>query len=121
MLYYDGLRASLNVDTLYFVLESYKRTLNGRRQILDSAPPTIFKPSEKRGPRDVRYESVRKKRRLYNNIKTPEPSLRVDMNNKENHPVKAVDLVVACSGANVQDIQHDHSYSFVAENDETDQ
>ena len=43
------------------------------------------------------------------------------MNNKESHPVKAVELVAAWSGANVQDIQHDHSYCFVAENDETDQ
>ena len=38
-----------------------KRTLNGRRK-------TIFKPSEKRSPRDVCYESVRKKRRLDDDI-----------------------------------------------------
>lgn len=40
--------------------------------------------------------------------------------NKENHPVKAVELVVAWGGANVQDIQHNHSYCFVVKNDETD-
>ena len=39
---------------------------------------------------------------------------------KEIHPVKGVELVFAWSGANVQAIQHDHSYCFVAENDETD-
>lgn len=64
---------------------------------------------------------MRKKRWLNDNIKTPEPSLRVDMNNKENHPVKAVELEAAWSSANVQDIQHDHLCCFVAENDETDQ
>ena len=64
---------------------------------------------------------MRKKRRLNDDIKTPEPSLRVDMNNKENNPVKAVELVATRSGANVQDIQHDYLYCFVAENDETDQ
>ena len=83
----------------HFVLESYKRTLNGRRKILESAFATIFKLSEKRSPRDVCHESVRKKRRLNDNIKTPEPSLHVDMNrmnNKENHPVKAVDRISSC-------------------------
>ena len=39
---------------------------------------------------------------------------------KEIHPVKGAELVFAWSGANVQAIQHDHSYCFVAENDETD-
>ena len=110
---------NLRICSAHFVLESYKRTLNGRRKILESALPTIFKPSEKRSPRDVRYESVRKKRRLNDDIKTPEPSLCVDIN-KEIHPVKGAELVVAWSGANVQAIQHDHSYCFVAENDETD-
>ena len=38
---------------------------------------------------------------------------------KGNHPVKAVELVVAWIGANVQDIKHDHSYCSVAE-DKTD-
>lgn len=81
--------------------------------------PQIFKPSEpKRSQRELRYESASKKRRL-NDIKTPELSICVD-NNKENHPVEAVELVVASSGADVQDIYHDHSYCFFAENDETD-
>ena len=39
---------------------------------------------------------------------------------KEIHPVKGAELVFAWSGANVQAIQHDHSYSFGAENDETE-
>ena len=39
---------------------------------------------------------------------------------KEIHPVKGAELVFAWSGANVQAIQHDHSYCFVAENNETD-
>ena len=38
---------------------------------------------------------------------------------KEIHPVEGAELVFAWSGANVQAIQHDHSYCFVAENDET--
>lgn len=75
--------------------------MNGRRTILESALPTVFKPSEKRSSREVRYESVRKKRRLDDDIKTPVPSLRVDTN-KENHPVKEAELVVAWSGVNVQ-------------------
>ena len=104
----------------HFALESYKRTLNGRRKILESALPTIFKPSEKRSPRDVRYESVRKKRRLNDDIKTPESGLRVDINKAEDHPVKGAELVVTWNGTNVQAIQHDHSYCFVAENEETD-
>ena len=95
--------------------------MNGRCKILESALPTIFIPSEERSPRDACYESVRKKRRLNDDIKTPEPSLRVDKNNKENHAVKAVELVAAWSGTKVQDIQHDRSYCFDAENDETDQ
>ena len=70
-------------------------------------------------PRDVRYESVRKKRRLNDDIKTPEPSPFVDIG-KEIHPVKGAELVFAWSGVNVQARQHDHSCSFVAENDETD-
>ena len=82
-----GKPIALRICTANFVLESYKRTLNGRRKILESALPTIFKPSEKRSPREVRYESVRKKRRLNDDIKTPTPSLRLDPN-KENHPVK---------------------------------
>lgn len=110
---------NLRICSAHFVLESYKRTLNGRRKILESALPTIFKPSEKRSPREVRYESMRKKRRLNDDIKTPAPSLRVDTN-KENHPVKEAELVVAWSGVNVQAMQHDHSYCSVAENDETD-
>ena len=110
---------NLRICSAHFVPESYKRTLNGRRKILESALPTVFKPSEKRSPRDVRYESVRKKRRLHDDIRTPEPSLRVDIN-KENHPVKAEELVVSWSVANVQGIQHDHSYCSVAENDEID-
>ena len=109
----------LRICSAHFVLESYKRTLNGRREILQSALPTIFKPSEKRSPRDVRYESVRKKRRLNDDIKTSEPCLRVDIN-KENHPVKGAELVVTWCDANVQAIQHDHSYCFVAENAETE-
>ena len=109
----------MRICSAHFVLESYKRTLNGRREILQSALPTIFKPSEKRSPRDVRYESVRKKRRLNDDIKTPEPGLRVDIN-EENHPVKGAELVVTWCDANVQAIQHDHSYCFVAENEETD-
>ena len=51
---------NLRICSAHFVLESYKRTLNGRRKILESALPTIFKPTEKSSPRDVRYESVRK-------------------------------------------------------------
>lgn len=39
---------------------------------------------------------------------------------RKNHPVEAVELVVAWSGADVWDIYHDHSYCFVAENDEID-
>ena len=70
-------------------------------------------------PRDVRYESVRKKRRLNDDIKTPEPSPFVGIG-KEIHPVKGAELVFAWSGVNVQARQHDHSCSFVAENDETD-
>jgi len=101
------------------VLESYHRTFNGRRKILESALPTILKPSEKRSPRDVCYESVRKKRRLNDDIKTPEPSLCVDIN-KKSHPVKGAELFVGWSCANIQAIQYDHSYCFVAENDETD-
>ena len=42
---------NLRICSAHFVLESYKRTLNGRRKILESALPTIFKPSEKRSPR----------------------------------------------------------------------
>lgn len=81
--------------------------------------PQIFKPSEpKRSQREVRYESASKKRRL-NDIKTPEPSICVDIN-RENHPVEAVELVVTSSGPNVQDIYRDHSYCCVAKNDETD-
>ena len=91
--------------------------MNGRRKILESALPTVFKLSEN-SPRDVRYESVRKKRQLNDDIKTPEPSLCVDIN-KEIHPVKGGELVFAWSGAKVQTIQHDHSCCFVAENDET--
>lgn len=34
--------------------------------------------------------------------------------------MKGTELVVTWSGANVQAIQHDHSYCFVAENEETD-
>lgn len=111
---------NLRICSAYFVLESYKRTLNGRCKILKSALPTIFKPVKERSPRDVRYISVRKKPRLNDDVKTSEPSLRVDIN-KEYSPVKEVELVVAWSGANVQDIQHDHSYRLVAENDKTDQ
>ena len=111
---------NLRICSAHFVLESYKRTLNGRRKVLESALPTVFKPSEKSSPRDVRHESVRKKRRLNDDIKRPEPSLCVDIN-KEIYPVKGAELVFAWSGANVQAIQHDHSYCFVAENDETDQ
>ena len=70
---------NLRICSAHFVLESYKRTWSGRRKILKSALPTIFKPSEKISPRDVRYESVRKKRRLNDDIKTPEPSLCVDI------------------------------------------
>lgn len=110
---------NLRICSVHFLPESYKRTLNGRRKIIESAVPQIFKPSEpKRSQRELRYESASKKRRL-NDIKTPEPSMCVDIN-KENHPVEAIELVVASSGANVQDIYHDHSYCFVAENDETD-
>ena len=60
-----------------------------------------------------------KKQRRLNDIKTPEPSIRVAISRK-NHPVEAVELVVAWSGADVWDIYHDHSYCFVAENDEID-
>lgn len=88
-------------------------------KLLNQQCQKIFKPSEpKRSPRDVRYESATKKRRL-NDIKALEPSIRVNID-KENHPVEAAELVVAWSGADVQDIYHDHSYCFVAENDETD-
>jgi len=59
-----------------FVLESPKRALNGRGKILESALPTISKPNEKRSPRDVRYESVRKNlrsgRTTILNLITPE-------------------------------------------------
>ena len=109
----------MRICSAHFVLESYKRTLNGRRKILESALPTIFKPSEKSSPRDVRYESAREKRRLNDDIKTTEPSLCADIN-KEIHPVKGAELVFAWSGTNVQAIQRDHSNCFVAENDETD-
>ena len=34
--------------------------------------------------------------------------------------MEAVELVVAWTGADVWDIYHDHSYCFVAENDEID-
>ena len=34
--------------------------------------------------------------------------------------MKGAELVVAWSGDNVQAIQHDHSYCFLAENEETD-
>ena len=93
--------------------------MNGRRKILESSLATIFKPSKKRSPRAVLYESVRKKRWLNDDIKTSEPGLGVDIN-KENHPMKGAELVVAWSGDNVQAIQHDHSYCFLAENEETD-
>ena len=74
-------------------------------------------------PRDVCHESVRKKRRLNDDIQTPELShhhhLSLDIN-KKSHPVKGAELFVAWSGDNIQAIQYDHSYCFVAENDETD-
>jgi len=64
---------NLRICSVHFLPESYKRTLNGRRKIIGSAVPQIFKPSElKRSQRELRYESASKKRRL-NEIKTPEP------------------------------------------------
>lgn len=82
-------------------------------------PKFSNRTSGKEVPRDVHYESVTKKQRRLNDIKTPEPSIRVAIN-KKNHPVEVVELVVAWSGADVWDIYHDHSYCFVAENDEID-
>ena len=46
---------NLWICSSHFVQEPYKRTLNGGRKILESALQTIFKPSEKRSPRDVCY------------------------------------------------------------------
>ena len=48
-----GKPINLRICCANFVLESYKRTLNDRRKILESALLTIFKPREKRSPREV--------------------------------------------------------------------
>ena len=115
----SGMPNGLRIWCAHFVPESYKRNLNGRRKILDSALPTIFKLKEEESPRSVRYESIRKKRRLNKDIITAEPKLCADTSG-ENYPMNELESVVASGAVNVQDIQHDHSNLLWAENDGID-
>ena len=115
----SGMSNSLRICSAHFVPESFKKTLHGRRKILDSALRTIFKLNEEESPRSVRYESIRKKRRLNKDIITSKPKLCADTIG-ENYPMNEAESVVASSAANVQDIQHDHSYLLWAESDGID-
>lgn len=115
----SGMPNSLRICSAHFVPETFKRTLNGRRKILVSALPTIFKVKKEKSSRTVRYESITKKRRLNNDTIVAEPKLCAHTR-RENYPVNEVESVVASSAANVQDIQHDHSYLLRAENDGID-
>lgn len=91
---------NLRICSVYFVLELYKRILNGRCKIFELVLLIIFKLSEKRSLREVCYELMRKKCWLNDDIKIFVLSFCVDIN-KENYFVKEVELVVVWSGVNV--------------------
>ena len=118
---------NLRICCAHFAPESYTKTLNVGCKVNESPMPTIFKSSEEKTPRNARYESIRTKRRLKDEkhantrkSKTCKSSLHADTDG-EKFPLKWEELVVAWSDANVQDIQHDHSYCLVIEKDGIDQ
>ena len=110
---------NLRICSAHFVLESYKRTLNGRRKILESALPTIFKPSKKK-VQEMFATNQWERNAGWTTISKHLSRAFVWTSIKKIILWRAVELVVAWGGANAQDIQHDHSYCFVAKNDETD-
>ena len=55
---------NLRICSVHFSPEAYRKTLNGRRERLDTALLTLFRPQHDCTPRSARYEKSSKRRRL---------------------------------------------------------